>query len=98
MTVSSSRLGLTFVRVLLMFVRTLFILPLDVAGDGARYLRTKSGLLRNGMLLSWSLLAALMIVEAGGLKMHVLELLLLVWQCIQRICCVARHLVRWGRI
>ena len=52
----------------LVFALCLFILPLAVAAEGARYLHTSSGFPRNGMPCSWLLLAASMMVAIGGLK------------------------------
>ena len=53
--------------VLRMLVRGHFISPFDVAGLGARYLRTRSAFVM-GIPLSWLLLMALMSVGIGGLK------------------------------
>ena len=73
----------------------LFILPLGVAGDGVRYLRIRSGFM-SGMPLNWSLEMAFRRVAGGKLKkslMHVLHLLLLVRQCVQRRCRSVPNLV-----
>ena len=48
-------------------VRGRFMRPFDVAGLGARYLRTKSAFI-NGTPCNWPLLMALINVCAGGLK------------------------------
>ena len=43
-------------------------LPFGVAGDGARYLRMRLGLLMNGMPVNWLMSAALMSILRGALK------------------------------
>ena len=53
--------------VLWMPVQGLFIWPLEVAGLGARYFRTRSAFM-NGNPCSWLLLMALSSVAIGGLK------------------------------
>ena len=58
---------LSFFLVLHMPAFGFFILPFGVAGDGARYLRMKLGLLMNGMPVNWLLSAALMIILRGAL-------------------------------
>ena len=47
--------------------RGLFILPFGVAGDGARYLRMRSGFM-SGIPLNWSFDMAFNIVAGGKLK------------------------------
>ncbi len=60
---------LSFGLVLLTPARGFFILPFAVAGDGGKYFRIMFGSLRNGMFLSWSFCAALIMVVIGALKM-----------------------------
>ena len=59
--------AIVFVPVLRMPVRGHFIWPLEVAGLGARYFRTRSAFII-GNPCSWLLLMALMSVDIGGLK------------------------------
>ena len=67
----------SFGLVLRMPLRGLFIWPLEVAGLGARYFRTRSAFM-NGNPCSWLLLMALSSVAIGGLKK--------VW-CMYLSCC-----------
>ena len=77
----------------------LFILPLGVAGDGARYRRMSLGFM-SGMPLNWPFEMAFRSVAGGRLKkslVHVFHLLLFVRESVQRCSrcvpnLVARHL------
>ena len=60
---------LSFFLVLRMPAFGFFILPFVVAGNGAIYLRMKLRLSMNGMPVNWLLIAALMSILRGALKM-----------------------------
>ncbi len=59
---------LGFSLVLLTPSRGFFILPYAIAGKGGTYFIIVFGSLRNGMFLSWSFCAALMILVFSELK------------------------------
>ena len=59
---------LSFFLVLRMPAFGFFILPFGVAGNGARYLRMRFGLLMHGMPINWLLSAASVRILRGALK------------------------------
>ena len=64
---TGSQFAVFFTFVLRMPGLGLFILPLGVAGDGARYLRIRSGFM-SGMSLNWPFAMAFRRVAGGKLK------------------------------